>query len=104
MLSQNGEASRIEREVEPKENYMLAIECGALEKKAEGLRQKGFMQPIEGSRRKLKKSIIELIISKAEARAQQSEFLFQVEALSSKLHVFSIPKKKKHMSLTSPNV
>ena len=57
----------LERELEPKENFELAYECGTLEKKAEELKQKGFMEAIDGSILALRDSFIQLVASKIEA-------------------------------------
>ena len=48
------------------ENYQLTGECWTLEKKAEKLKEKGFMAAIEGRSGELKKSLISLIASKTE--------------------------------------
>ena len=42
------------REVEPTENYKLAFEFAKLESKAEELREKKFLESIEGSIPKLR--------------------------------------------------
>ena len=83
------------------EHEQFVKECGALEQKAEELRENGFIEAIKQSLPQLRNSFIELIRSKIEAKAEcakqhpdQSEYLFQVETKSSKLHVFWIPMKE----------
>ena len=86
---------KMERELGADENYQLTGECWALEKKAGELKEKGFMEAVEGRIQELKEHFIQLIGIKIEAQLnEQSEYLFQVEANSPILRIFSIPKKQ----------
>ena len=85
---------KLQREMSPEENYQLTGECWALEKRAEELKKKGFMEAIEGRSGELKESLIQLIVLKSEEMKVQSDYLFQVKAGSSTLRIFCIPKKQ----------
>ena len=69
---------KLRRQVSPEEIYQLTGDCWALEKKAEELKKKGFMEAIEGRSGELKESFIKLIAFKSEAEMNsQSDYLFQ---------------------------
>ena len=54
--------------MELRENYQLAVECGDLEKKAKELKERGFVEAIEGSTQDMRETYVRMIISKIEVK------------------------------------
>ena len=78
---------KLERELEPKENNKLAVECAGFEKRAQELHQSGIMGALEGRTSELKKRFLSLFVSRIGAKndfyiaklpSQQSEWLYSV--------------------------